>query len=110
MPIKRFAYVVDNMLADITHQIFLPKIEESAKDKERQNADTNKIQRLCILLCQYFIDNIFNDPRYDDITEAGKRHTDNGDSQFLLIGDDKTQKAFITLPTVVLLHGGVSPL
>ena len=43
------------MLANVTHQIFLPEIKEASKDKQCQNTDANQVQRMHILLRQNFI-------------------------------------------------------
>ena len=110
MAIKSLTNIVNNMLSNVTHQVFLPEIKEASKDKQSQNTDANQIQRMHILLRQNFIDNVLDNPRNDNVTESRKSHTDDGNGQLLLIRNDKSQQPLVAVPTIVLLHGVVSPL
>ena len=78
MPVQGFADIVDDFLADIAHQIAFAKVEEAPGKKECQNANDDQVQCVNIFVGQDLIDDVFDQPRDDDVARARKGHTYDG--------------------------------
>ena len=109
MTVQLLPYVVYDSLPDEAHEVAFAEIEKAAQEEQYQNTDDDEVQRINILIRQYLIDNVFNQPRHDDVARAGKGHTNNGYDEAFFIRRNKPQQTFIALPAVILLHSDGSP-
>ena len=87
--IQGFADIVDDFLANETHEVFLAEIEEPAEQEEDQDTDDDEVQRVDILIGQDLIDDVLDEPRDDDVARPGQGHTDDGDDEAHLVRLDE---------------------
>ena len=69
--IQGFADIVDDFLANETHEVFLAEIKEPAEQEEDQDTDDDEVQRVDILIGQDLIDDVLDEPRNDDVARPG---------------------------------------
>ena len=89
MAVQGFADVVDDFLADETHEVLLAEIEEATEQEQDQDPDDDEVQRVDILIGQDLIDDVLDEPRDDDVARPGQGHTDDGDGEAHLVRLDE---------------------
>ena len=91
------AYIDDHLLPDVGDEVGLPKVKNSAQEKDDDDADADGVQQSHVLIGEDVVDHVLDDPRDVEIRRRGKDDAHDRQHEFLYVRPHVGQQSLIVL-------------